>query len=73
MALCLRLCDHADQTTVVPLVVANVAIDGGKDGPVTANANAITRMETGPKLTHDDVSGLYELPVAALYAPILRV
>ena len=72
-ALGLRLGDHAYQSTVVPLVVANVTIDRGKDGPVAAHTDTVTGVETGSELANDDVAGLDELSVAALHSPILGV
>ena len=65
--------NDAHQTTVVPLVVANVTVDCGEDRPIASNTHTITRVEPSPELADDDVSGLDELPVAALYTPILGV
>jgi len=74
VALCLRFSgDDAHQPTVVALMVANVAVHGCKDGPVAADAHAITGMESGPKLANDDVPGFYKLTVTAFYTAVLWI
>jgi hypothetical protein len=71
--LCLRLGHYTDQSPVVSLVVPNVSIDSGKDGPITTNAYTITGVKPGSELSDDDVASLDELPVSALHSPILRI
>jgi hypothetical protein len=69
----LRFCgDDTDQSAIVTAVVPHMTVDGGEDGPVTTDANAIAWMKLGSKLTNNDVPGGDELTVSALHTTILR-
>ena len=65
--------NDAHEAAVVALVVANVTVNGGEDGPVATHTHTVAGVEPSSELAHDDVAGFDELAVAALYAAVLWV
>ena len=51
----------------------HITIGSCKERVIATTSNIRPRVKLRTPLTYDDVSGLDELTVAALYAPILRV
>src|SRR5215470_4125840 len=67
------LLGDADVLVVALALETNVAVGGGEQRVVRAEADIDARLEAGAALAHDDAAGRHELPAEALDAQPLRV
>ena len=65
------LLDSAALAVTAHALEVNAAIDQSEQGVIAADADALTRMDVGAALTHQNVAGLDELAVRALGAQTL--